>query len=101
MPIHTDSETEQGVLRELSRHEKIRSREICVLARDGVVRLQGSTPNYSDRLAVEEVTRGAPGVVSVVNEMKVRVSTGLITKRSATALAAQRSAHFSAPLQSQ
>ena len=101
MHLYTDSETEQWVLRELSLHPRIRSREICVLARDGVVRLQGSTQNYSDGLAVEEATRGAPGVVSVVNEMKVRVPAGLIAERSATALAPQRSARFSAPLQSQ
>lgn len=102
MHVHTDSETEQGVLRELSRHEKIRSHEICVLARDGVVRLQGSTPNYSDRLAAEEATRGAPGVVSVVNEMKVKVPTGLIAERSATsAVAVPRNAHLRAQIQSQ
>lgn len=91
MRLHTDSETEQWVLRELSLHKKIRSREICVLARDGVVRLQGSTQNYSERLAVEEATRRAPGVVSVMNEMKVKVPTGLIAERSATsALAVPR-----------
>ena len=102
MHLHTDSETEQWVLRELSAREKIRSREICVLARDGVVRLQGSTQSYSDRLAVEEATRGAPGVVSVVNEMKVKVPTGLIAERSATsALAVPRSIHLRAQLQSQ
>lgn len=84
MQVHTDSETEQWVLRELSLHEKVRSRDICVLARDGVVRLQGSTQNYSDRLAVEEATRDAPGVVSVVNEIKVKMSTGSIAERSAT-----------------
>jgi osmotically-inducible protein OsmY len=102
MDLHTDSEIEQWVLRELSLHEQIRSREICVFARDGVVRLQGSTQSYSDRLAVEEATRGAPGVVCVVNEMKVKVPTGLIAERSGTsALAVPRSAHVRAQLQSQ
>ena len=102
MHLHTDSEIEQWVLRELSLHEKIRTREICVLARDGVLRLQGSTQSFSDRLAVEEATRGAPGVVSVVNDMKVKVPTGLIAERSATsAFAVPRSAHLRAQIQSQ
>ena len=102
MPLQTDSETEQWVLRELRLHAKIPSREICVLAREGVVRLQGSTQNYSDRLAVEEATRGAPGVVSVVNEMKVKVPTGLIAERSATsAFTVPRSTHLHAQFQTQ
>ena len=101
MHLYTDSEIEQWVLRELSLHEKIRSREICVLARDGVVRLQGSTQNYSDRLAAEEAIRGAPGVVSVVNEMNVKAPASLIAERSAPALAAPRSTHLSAQLQPQ
>ena len=102
MHLHTDSETEQWVLRELSRNEKIRSREICVLARDGVVRLQGSTQSHSERLAAEEATRGVPGVVSVVNEMKVRVPAGAIAAHSAiSSLAVRGNASLSAQLQSQ
>lgn len=102
MHFQTDSETEQWVLRELSLHEQIRSREICVHARDGVVRLQGSTQSYSDTLAVEEATRGAPGVVSVVNEMKVKVPTGVVAERFATsAFAVPRSTHLRARFQTQ
>ena len=102
MHLQTDSETEQWVLRELSLHKKISSREICVIARDGVVRLQGTTRSYADRLAVEEATRGAPGVVSVVNEMKVKAPAGLFAECFATyALAVPRAAHPSAQFQSQ
>jgi osmotically-inducible protein OsmY len=102
MHFQTDSETEQWVLRELSLHEQIRSREICVLARDGVVRLLGSTQSYSDSLAVEEATRGALGVVFVVNEMKVKAPTGLIAERFATsALAVPHSTQLGKQLQSQ
>ena len=101
MQLYTDSEIEQWVLRELSLHHKIRSHEICVLARDGVVRLQGSTQDYSDRLAVEEATRGAPGVVTVVNEINVKVPIGSIAWRPATAFPAPRSTLPGAQLQSQ
>lgn len=100
MHVLTDSETEQWVLRELSLRDKIRSHEICVLACDGVVRLQGSAPNDSDRSAVEEATRNAPGVVSVVNEMTVKIPTGLVAERSATVLVVPRSTHLEAQLQS-
>lgn len=97
MHVYTDSETEQRVLRELSLDEKIRSHEICVLARDGIVRLQGSTATCSDRLAVEEATRAAPGVVSVVNEMKVKAPAVLIAERSAaSAPTVPHSAHVGA-----
>ena len=72
MHLHTDSETEQWVLKELSVHEKIRSREICVLARDGVVKLQGSAQSDEDKLAIEETICRAAGVVRVVNEMRVK-----------------------------
>lgn len=101
MHVYTDSETEQWVLRELSFHKRIRSREVCVLARDGVVRLQGSTQDYRDRLAVEEATRGAPGVVTVVNEINVRVPTALIAAGSATPFAALCTAPLSAQPQCQ
>lgn len=71
MPTKTDSEVEQWVLRELSLSTKIRSREICVLARDGVITLRGSAQSYQDKLAIEDATRRANGVVGVVNEMRV------------------------------
>jgi hypothetical protein len=76
----TDSEVEQGVLRELSLREKVCSREICVLARDGVVRLQGSAQSDEDKLAIEEITCRAAGVVRVVNEMRVRPVVALIKR---------------------
>lgn len=78
----TDSEIEQWVLRELSLSEKVRSPEICVLAREGVVSLRGSAQSYQDKLAVEEATRRAAGVVDVVNEMRVKACTALIEKVS-------------------
>lgn len=102
MHLHTDSETEQWVLKELSLNKKLRSREICVFACDGVVTLQGSAPSYSDSLAAEEATRGAPGVVSVLNEIRVRMPAGLIAERSAiSTLVGPRSAPLHAQHQSQ
>jgi len=79
MPRKRDSEVEQWVLRELSLRE-IRSREVSVFARDGVVRLRGSAQSHKDKLAIEEATRRATGVVGVVNEMRVKPSTALIER---------------------
>lgn len=79
MPRKTDSEVEQWVLRELSLSE-IRSREICVFARDGVITLRGSAQTFQDKLAIEEAARGATGVVGVMNEMRLKPSTGLIRR---------------------
>ena len=74
-----DSEVEQWVLRELSRSE-IRSREISVYSRDGVITLRGSVKTYQDKLAVAEAARRATGVVGVFNEMRIKPSTALIRR---------------------
>lgn len=76
----TDSEVEQWVLRELGLSEKVCSRDICVLARDGVVRLRGSAQSDEDKLAIEETICCAAGVVRVVNEMKVKPDVALIRR---------------------
>ena len=80
MPRKTDSEMEQWVLRELSLSKKVCSPEICVLACDGVVSLRGSARSNKDKLAIEEATLRATGVVGVMNEMRVKPSTALIEK---------------------
>lgn len=80
MPRKTDSEVEQWVLRELSLSEKVCSREVCVVARNGVVKLQGSAQGYQDKLAIEAAARRASGVVGVVNEMRIEPCTALIEK---------------------
>jgi osmotically-inducible protein OsmY len=85
MPRKTDSEVEQWVLRELSLSE-ICSREVCVCAREGVVSLRGRAQSEKDKLAIEEATRRAIGVVGVVNELRVKPSTALIENASATVL---------------
>jgi|GEM_PF-6530604 len=79
MPRKTDSEVEQRVLRELSLSKNVCSREVCVFARDGVVRVRGSAQTDRDKLAIEEAVRRATGVVGVVNEVRVMPCTSLTT----------------------
>jgi hypothetical protein len=78
----TDSEVEQYVLRELN--DQADSREVCVLARAGVVTLRGSAQSYEDKFALQEAALRATGVVCVVNEMRVKPSTALIKTVSAS-----------------
>lgn len=85
MPGKTDSEIEQWVLRELSMSKRICSREVCVFACDGVVRLKGSAQSNKDKLAIEEAARRATGVAGVVNEIRVKTRTALIEEVSASA----------------
>jgi osmotically-inducible protein OsmY len=80
MGAKTDSEVEQVVLRELSLSENVYSREICVLARDGVVQLHGSAQSDEDKLAIEETIGRAAGVVRVVNEMRVKAVVAVIKR---------------------
>jgi osmotically-inducible protein OsmY len=75
MSRKSDSEIEQWVLRELSFRLKLQSREVCISAHDGVVRVMGSAPNNDDKLAIEESVRRANGVVGVVNKIMVKPST--------------------------
>lgn len=82
MHLPTDSQIEQRVLKELSVNDRIRSREICVLARNGVVTLQGSAQSDLDKLAIEETIGRATGVVDVVNEMRVLAVAALIKRIS-------------------
>jgi hypothetical protein len=89
MPRKTDSEVEQWVLRELSLSKKVCSREVCVFASDGVVRIRGSAQNDGDKLGIEEAVRRATGVVGVVNEMRIKPCTSLITKVSAGVVLAE------------
>jgi hypothetical protein len=87
MPRKTDSEVEQWVLRELSISKNVCSREVCVFARDGVVRVRGSAQTDRDKLAIEEAVRRATGVVGVVNEVRVMPCTSLTTLSPGVVLA--------------
>jgi hypothetical protein len=82
----TDSEIEQFVLRELSLSKEVRSPEICVLARDGVVSLRGSVQTVQNRSAAEQAARCATGVVGVVNDLRVKLTTAVAENASSAVL---------------
>lgn len=84
MLAKTDSEVEQWVLRELNLTDQSGSREICVLAREGVITLRGSAESDEDKSAVEKATLRATGVLRVVNEVRVKACTALINRVSAS-----------------
>ena len=70
--MRTDSEIEQWVLRELGLANDLGSPEIWVQSHDGVVTLNGSVPNYANRLAAQRAAYRVTGIADVVNEIKVK-----------------------------
>jgi hypothetical protein len=80
MPSKSDSEIEQWVLRELGSSGKSHSPEICVFASAGVVRLRGSVQSYRNKLTAEEAAYRAPGVLGVVNEIRIEPCAAVIEK---------------------
>jgi osmotically-inducible protein OsmY len=88
MATKTDSEIEQAVLRELSLNRNIHSREVCVFASQGVVRIKGSARSRADQLAVEESVKRVTDIAGVVNEMIVKPAPAPVRYSSASAKAA-------------
>ena len=80
-----DSEIEQKVLRELSLDERICSREICVLARNGMLSIQGTAQSSEDKLAVEESVKRVTDIAGIVNELVVTKPNSSHEKTSANA----------------
>lgn len=78
-----DSEIEQWVLREIGLSNAIGSREISVLSRNGVVTLEGTVNNLTNKVAATRAAQFARGVVGVVNEISVNPSSPLISEPSA------------------
>ena len=89
MDLIRDSEIEQWVLRELKMCIGVRSRELCVFARNGVVNLRGSVETLQEKLAVEQAASCANGVTGVVNELKVEIYTMVIEDASSALQLAQ------------
>jgi hypothetical protein len=65
-----DSEIEQRVLKQLGSSPLTGCREVCVVARDGIVTLDGTVPSRRARLAIQRVARAAGGVIAVVNNLQ-------------------------------
>ena len=67
----TDKETQQAVLRELEWEPQVRSTEIGVSVKDGIVTLTGRVPSLTQKYAAARVAARVAGVKAVANELEV------------------------------
>jgi osmotically-inducible protein OsmY len=69
----TDEQIQREVLAELEWDATIRSTEVGVVVKDGVVTLTGWVDSYAKKLAAERAAHRVRGVKAVANEIEVRL----------------------------
>ena len=69
----TDKEIQQAVLRELEWEPLVKSTEIGVAVKEGIVTLAGSVDSYSKRYHAERAALRVTGVKAVVNDLEVKL----------------------------
>jgi osmotically-inducible protein OsmY len=69
----TDKEIQQAVLRELEWEPQVRSTEIGVAVKDGIVTLAGYVDSYTKRYDAERAAKRVSGVKAVVNDLEVHL----------------------------
>jgi osmotically-inducible protein OsmY len=69
----TDKDIQQAVLRELEWEPMLKSTEIGVAVKDGIVTLAGYVDSYSTRYRAELAAKRVHGVKAVVNELQVHL----------------------------
>ncbi len=72
--MKSDAELKRDIEAELAWDPMVRSNEIGVAVKDGVVTLSGHLETYSEKWAVEKVLRRVPGVKAIALELDVRLS---------------------------
>lgn len=70
--MKSDSQLQRDVLEELRWEPKVDAAHIGVTAKNGVVTLTGSVPNYSQKLAAEGAARRVAGVKAIAEEIEVK-----------------------------
>jgi osmotically-inducible protein OsmY len=71
----TDKDIQQAVLRELGWEPMVKSTEIGVAVKEGIVTLSGYVDSYSKRYNAERAAKRVYGVKAVVNELEVHLPT--------------------------
>jgi len=69
----TDKEIQQAVLRELEWEPLVKSTEIGVSVKEGVVALSGFVDSYAKKYDAERAAKRVAGVKAVVNELEVKL----------------------------
>jgi osmotically-inducible protein OsmY len=69
----TDKDIQQAVLRELEWEPMVRSTEVGVAVRDGVVTLSGFVDSYTKKYNAERAAKRVAGVRAVANDLEVKL----------------------------
>ncbi len=69
----TDKDIQQAVLRELEWEPQVKSTEIGVVVKEGIVTLTGTVDSYTKRYQAERAAKRVAGVKAVVNELEVKL----------------------------
>lgn len=81
----TDRELQHAVLQELEWEPRVRSTDIGVSARDGVVTLSGFVDSFYEKLDAEQAAKRVIGVKAMANDLNVKLPAG--KERSDTEIA--------------
>jgi len=71
----SDKEIQQAVLRELEWEPQVKSNEIGVAVKNGIVTLTGYVDSYTKRYHAERAAKRVSGVKAVVNDLEVHLPT--------------------------
>jgi osmotically-inducible protein OsmY len=71
--LKTNSELQRDVQNELNWVSSITAGEIGVTAKDGVVTLTGTVPNYFEKMEAEHIAGRVAGVMAIAEELKVQL----------------------------
>ncbi len=95
----TDKDIQQAVLRELEWEPQVKSTEIGVAVKDGILTLTGYVDSYTKRYNAERAAKRVAGVKAVVNDLEVHLPTSSERTDEDIARAAVRAleSHISVP----
>jgi osmotically-inducible protein OsmY len=73
--MKTDSEIERDVKAELGWNPDLKSTDIAISVKNGVVTLAGFVPRYIDKYEAEKAAKRVAGVLAVANDIEIRLPT--------------------------
>jgi osmotically-inducible protein OsmY len=88
--MKTDAQLKDDVLAELAWDPSIRSSDIGVIVKDGVVTLTGHLDSYARKRAAERAAQRVKGVVALATELTVKLPAGRERTDADIAMAAER-----------
>ena len=93
--MKTDAQLQRDIRLELRWDPAIKSTDVGVIVKDGVVTLTGDLTSYAEKHAVEHAVQQVHGVKAVAMEMHVRLVPALERNDADIALAARRALDWS------